>query len=136
MTIGSGGGGAPSYLFEGTPGLALNTNYPLGLRFTWATPSGDQSVGTWRLYAFMNGGSGPAVAAAESNVLVGQAGGLGVLPGFFARVALFFGAYQAEGSIISGYRKHPNIRRWLRDNTLWFVAAAALLVFLYLAYLG
>lgn len=136
MIIGSGGGGAPSYSFEGVSALTLNAIYPLGLKFTWGTPAGDQSVGTWRVYVFMSGGSGPAMAAAESNVQVGQAGGLGALPGFFARVALFFGAYQAEGSIIAGYRKHADVPRWLRDNALWLVAAVALLAFLYLAYLG
>lgn len=139
MSMGTGGGGAIVYSFSANGvAYAPNTYTPEGFRFTWRTTSGDQSVGMWRVYAFMNVGvgGGPWVAG-ESSVEVGQPGGsLGFIPGVLASAALFFGVYQAEGSIFASVRKHRDARRWLRNNALWFVAAAFLIAFLMLGYFG
>lgn len=145
LSIGSGGGGNIVFNLQANGQLyAPGTYEPEGIEFTWRTPTGDQSVGSWRIFVLMTSGFGPSTGstevpwvATESAVQVGQAdGSLGFLPGVLASAALFFGIYQAEGSIVASYRRHPDARKWLRDNALWFVAAAFLVAFIVLGYLG
>jgi len=132
----------PNYYFQPTTGeySPTLTGVQGGVLFTWKTPAGSSSVGSWKVYVFITnaqGQSGGVTGGTVLDVETTAPPSLGPFPALAARVALFFGAYQAMGSVAGSYRRvGPQKKKWFADNALWFVAAAALLAFVYLAYIS
>ena len=134
------GNSQTNQLYFSANGVAYASNNPPGgIEFTWRTPADGRSVGVWRIFAVVVGsqGGGQAVGAAEANVQVDAPQGLGTPATLLAWAGSFVGIYQFQRWAVTSYRKsiQPR-RRWLLENGLWFVAAALLIAFILLAYLG
>lgn len=137
LTIGTSNGQPTYYLQANAFYSTLANGAQGGVYFEWKTPNNNLSVGTWMVYAFTLNNQNPPDAvwgATAFSVQVSAVQSIGSLPTFLAWLGSFAGIYQAETSAINSYRKVAAHRKWLWDNGLWFVAAAAVLAFLYLAY--
>jgi hypothetical protein len=134
------GSSQTNQLYFSANGVTYASNNPQGgIEFTWRTPADGRSVGVWRVFAVVVGsqGGGQAVGVAEANVQVDAPQGLGTPATLLAWAGAFVGIYQFQRWAVTSYRKSVQPRRrWLVENGLWFVAAALLIAFILLAYLG